>query len=98
MVRFTNGGALALKYALDALDDNTLAQPDRLVLISPMIGITSFARFVGLVPRRGAPAIAASPSGSGHSAPTRDGSHVCPATLHVARRVPQGHPDGRATL
>jgi alpha-beta hydrolase superfamily lysophospholipase len=42
------GGALALKYALDAVDDKTLAAPDRLFLISPMIGITSFARFAGL--------------------------------------------------
>lgn len=47
VVGFSNGGALAMKYALDALDDNSLARPDRLVLISPMIGITSFARFVG---------------------------------------------------
>ena len=47
IVGFSNGGALAMKYALDALDDRSLARPDRLVLISPMIGITSFARFVG---------------------------------------------------
>lgn len=47
IVGFSNGGALAMKYALDALDDNSLARPDRLILISPMIGITSFARFVG---------------------------------------------------
>lgn len=47
IVGFSNGGALAVKYALDALDDDRLATPDRLVLISPMIGITSFARFVG---------------------------------------------------
>jgi alpha-beta hydrolase superfamily lysophospholipase len=47
VVGFSNGGALAMKYALDALDDRSLARPDRLVLISPMIGITSFARFVG---------------------------------------------------
>jgi alpha-beta hydrolase superfamily lysophospholipase len=47
-VGFSNGGALALKYALDALDDDRLERADRLVLISPMIGITSFARFVGL--------------------------------------------------
>jgi len=47
IVGFSNGGALAMKYALDALDDNSLPRPDRLVLISPMIGITSFARFVG---------------------------------------------------
>ena len=48
IVGFSMGGALALKYALDAIDDNTLARPDRLFLISPMIGITSFARFAGL--------------------------------------------------
>jgi alpha-beta hydrolase superfamily lysophospholipase len=48
IVGFSNGGALALKYALDALDDAKLARPSRLVLISPMIGITRFARFAGL--------------------------------------------------
>lgn len=48
IVGFSNGGALALKYALDALDDAKLVRPSRLVLISPMIGITSFARFAGL--------------------------------------------------
>jgi alpha-beta hydrolase superfamily lysophospholipase len=37
-----------MKYALDALADDRLARPDRLILISPMIGITSFARFVGI--------------------------------------------------
>ena len=54
MIGFSNGGALALKYALDALEDPRLARPDRLVLISPMIGITQFARFAGLA---GLPAI-----------------------------------------
>jgi len=54
IVGFSNGGALALKYALDALDDDSLARPDRLVLISPMIGLTRFARFAGLA---GLPAI-----------------------------------------
>ncbi|WP_428663870.1 alpha/beta hydrolase [Reyranella sp.] len=48
IVGFSNGGALALKYALDAIEDARLARPDRLILISPMIGITSFARFVGI--------------------------------------------------
>ncbi|MFO1087385.1 MAG: alpha/beta fold hydrolase [Reyranellaceae bacterium] len=48
IVGFSNGGALAMKYALDALDVEGLARPDRLILISPMIGITSFARFAGL--------------------------------------------------
>lgn len=48
IVGFSNGGALAMKYALDALEDERLSRPDRLILISPMIGITRFARFAGL--------------------------------------------------
>jgi alpha-beta hydrolase superfamily lysophospholipase len=47
-VGFSNGGTLAMKYTLDALDDDRLARPDRVILISPMIGITAFARFAGL--------------------------------------------------
>jgi len=54
LVGFSNGGALALMVALDALDDPSLPRPDRLVLISPMVGITGFARFAGLA---GLPAI-----------------------------------------
>jgi alpha-beta hydrolase superfamily lysophospholipase len=48
VIGFSNGGALALKYALDALEDERLARPERLVLISPMIGITEFARYAGI--------------------------------------------------
>ena len=48
IVGFSNGGALALIHALDALGDPSIGRPDRLVLISPMVGITSFARFAGL--------------------------------------------------
>ena len=48
LVGFSNGGALAMQYALDALEDEKLSRPDRLVLISPMIGITAFARFAGI--------------------------------------------------
>ncbi len=54
LVGFSNGGALAVKYALDALEDTQLARPDRIVLLSPMIGITRFARFAGLA---GLPAV-----------------------------------------
>jgi alpha-beta hydrolase superfamily lysophospholipase len=54
LVGFSNGGALAMKYALDAIEDPALSPPDRLVLISPMIGITAFARFAGFA---GLPAI-----------------------------------------
>jgi alpha-beta hydrolase superfamily lysophospholipase len=48
IVGFSNGGALATQYALDAIEDDQLARPDRVVLISPMIGITRFARFAGV--------------------------------------------------
>ena len=48
VIGFSNGGALAMKYALDALDDKSLARPERIVLFAPMIGITSMARFAGV--------------------------------------------------
>ena len=48
MVGFSNGGALAMKYSLDALDDPSLAMPKQVVLISPMIGVTRYAQFAGL--------------------------------------------------
>src|SRR5262245_8479036 len=48
LVGYSNGGALALQYALEAIDDPQLARPARVVLISPMIGITRFARFAGI--------------------------------------------------
>jgi alpha-beta hydrolase superfamily lysophospholipase len=54
LVGFSNGGALALKYALDAIENPELARADQIILISPMIGITRFARFAGLA---GLPAI-----------------------------------------
>jgi alpha-beta hydrolase superfamily lysophospholipase len=48
LVGYSNGGALALKYTLEALDDTKLPRPDRLVLIAPMIGVTELARFAGV--------------------------------------------------
>ncbi|MDH1008405.1 alpha/beta hydrolase [Pseudomonas nicosulfuronedens] len=48
MVGFSNGGALAMKYSLDALDDPGLTMPKQVVLISPMIGVTRYAQFAGL--------------------------------------------------
>ncbi len=44
---FSNGGALAMKYALDVQEDPKLPRADRLILFTPMIGITRFARFAG---------------------------------------------------
>lgn len=48
LVGYSNGGALALKHALDAIEDPSLPRADRLVLLSPMVGVTRFARFAGL--------------------------------------------------
>ncbi|HEU4678728.1 MAG TPA: alpha/beta hydrolase [Terrimicrobiaceae bacterium] len=48
LVGYSNGAALALMYALEAIENRELARPDRLVLISPMIGVTAFARFAGV--------------------------------------------------
>jgi alpha-beta hydrolase superfamily lysophospholipase len=44
LVGYSNGGALAVKYSLDALAAGGLPRADRLVLLSPMIGVTRFAR------------------------------------------------------
>lgn len=54
LVGFSNGGALALQYALDAIEHPALTRPSRVVLISPMIGVTRYARFAGLA---GLPAV-----------------------------------------
>jgi len=48
IVGFSNGGALALQYAMEAIDRDDLRQADQLVLVSPMVGITAFARFAGI--------------------------------------------------
>lgn len=52
IVGYSSGGALALKYALDAATDENLPRPDRLVLLSPMIGVSRLAgmsRLLGLL-------------------------------------------------
>lgn len=54
IVGYSNGGALALEYVLEALQDPSLPKSDRLILLSPMIGVTQFARFAGVA---GLPAV-----------------------------------------
>jgi alpha-beta hydrolase superfamily lysophospholipase len=52
LVGYSNGGALAVDYALDVLEGARLPRPDRLVLVSPMIGVAraaGFARILGLL-------------------------------------------------
>ncbi|HMN46459.1 MAG TPA: alpha/beta hydrolase [Povalibacter sp.] len=48
LVGYSNGGALAVKYALDALENPALPQVERLVLLSPMIGVNRSARYAGI--------------------------------------------------
>ena len=43
IVGYSNGGALAVEYALESLKDELLPRPDRLVLLSPEIGISKAA-------------------------------------------------------
>jgi len=43
IVGYSNGAALAIKYALDALEEDTLPLPDRLILFSPAVGVTPLA-------------------------------------------------------
>jgi len=52
-VGYSNGGALVLAHALEALDDPKLPKADRLVLVSPMIGVTPFAALARTVGRLG---------------------------------------------
>ncbi len=52
-VGYSNGGALVLLHALEALDDPALPRPDRLVLVSPMIGVTPLAALARTIGRLG---------------------------------------------
>lgn len=49
LVGYSNGGALALRHQLAAARDPALGRASQIVLISPMIGLTPFSRFSGLV-------------------------------------------------
>lgn len=48
LVGYSNGAALAVDHTLQALADPALIKPDRLVLLSPEIGISGAARYAGL--------------------------------------------------
>jgi alpha-beta hydrolase superfamily lysophospholipase len=45
LVGYSNGGALVTKYTLDAIEDSSLPLPNRVILISAMIGVSPMARF-----------------------------------------------------
>jgi alpha-beta hydrolase superfamily lysophospholipase len=56
LVGYSNGGALALKYTLDAIEQSAGEVPSKLILLSPMIGVSAAARLawwvslLGVVP------------------------------------------------
>jgi alpha-beta hydrolase superfamily lysophospholipase len=45
IIGYSNGAALAVNYALDAATDSTMPQVDKLVLLSPEIGLPKVAAF-----------------------------------------------------
>ena len=45
LVGYSDGGALAVKYALDAVEDSQLPAVSNVILVSPMIGVSPMARF-----------------------------------------------------
>lgn len=49
LVGYSNGGALAVKYAQDVLEGSGLPRPDRIILMSPMIGVSPFAPLARVV-------------------------------------------------
>ena len=49
LVGYSNGGALVTRYTLEALEDSSLPRPDRLILVSPMIGISPAARLANVI-------------------------------------------------
>jgi alpha-beta hydrolase superfamily lysophospholipase len=49
VVGYSNGGALALQYAMESVEGSGEAPPDQLVLLSPMIGVSPFARLAPVV-------------------------------------------------
>lgn len=49
LVGYSNGGALITKYALDALYDASLPQASKLILLSPMIGVSPAAGLAGAI-------------------------------------------------
>lgn len=49
VVGYSNGGALALQYAMECVEGSGEPAPDRLVLLSPMIGVSPFGRLAPVV-------------------------------------------------
>ena len=54
LVGYSNGGALVIKYTLDALEGDGDPRPGKLILLSPMIGVTPAARLAWWISLLGA--------------------------------------------
>jgi alpha-beta hydrolase superfamily lysophospholipase len=50
LIGYSNGAALVLHHAIEALDTTESTRADRLILVSPMIGVTPFARLSRILP------------------------------------------------
>jgi alpha-beta hydrolase superfamily lysophospholipase len=53
LVGYSNGGALVLKYTIDAIERGEKDRPEKLILLSPMIGVTPAARLAWWISRLG---------------------------------------------
>jgi alpha-beta hydrolase superfamily lysophospholipase len=53
LVGYSNGGALVLKYTLDAMEREGDPRPAKLILLSPMIGVTPAAKLAWWISRLG---------------------------------------------
>ena len=53
LVGYSNGGALVLKYTLEALEGERSPRPTKLILLSPMIGVTPAAGLAWWISRLG---------------------------------------------
>ncbi len=49
LVGYSNGGALAARYAIEALQTQSLPAPSAVVLVSPMIGVSPMARLARFI-------------------------------------------------
>jgi hypothetical protein len=54
LVGYSNGGEIVTQYAVDSLDEPALPRVQRLVLLSPMIGVSRFAKFAYVIDAVGA--------------------------------------------
>jgi alpha-beta hydrolase superfamily lysophospholipase len=53
LVGYSNGGALVTRYALEAVDRDDLPKPSKVILVSPMIGVSPAAALARLISRLG---------------------------------------------